>query len=336
MDVLRGIAVLLVVLFHAIAIAAQESNHEFVRLEQVVNTISPLRMPMMFFLSGLLVPRSLAKGARTYISGKVRRVLYPYLLWSILMLLAFEVAASTIEWSSNASLLDIITDPFEHLWFLAYLFLYYMLALASRWVPATALAFAALIISSFPIEGWDDWTVFWARAVPFFIGMAIAQSTPSTLSLIKNRWVCATIFLTFLGTMYATVLGLTKIPQTAWSFPLVILAILSLAGLIAPIASTPLMRPLRFAGISSIQIYILHWPFLIFTLRALGREGYSSPWGMLAIGLTVGIVPAVVVALLSARFRAIEWLFVWNPPPRRPGRTATRLPEQSAPSRAMT
>lgn len=124
MDGLRGLAVVAVVLLHAELTAGPlpwlaEVNHE----------LAPYRMPLLVALSGVLLGRSLAKGAHRHLAGKVRGIAWPYLLWAtadVLHVLADAHAAgrpAPWDW-----LLKLFYDPQTYLWFLAYLFCYHVLA----------------------------------------------------------------------------------------------------------------------------------------------------------------------------------------------------------------
>ena len=72
MDVLRGIAVLLVVVLHGADIPYLNGNG-VEEWAQVNRYLEPFRMPLLMFLSGILLPRSLAKPLRLYAWGRVRR-----------------------------------------------------------------------------------------------------------------------------------------------------------------------------------------------------------------------------------------------------------------------
>ena len=92
-DVVRGTAVILVILVHALQRTELFTGHEFAGLETLTIVVTPLRLPAMFLLSGLFVTRSLAKGIRPYAAGKLRRIAWPYLLWSVLLIAFFSDAA---------------------------------------------------------------------------------------------------------------------------------------------------------------------------------------------------------------------------------------------------
>ena len=67
MDLLRGLAVLLVVVLHA----ASHGGAEVEGWTLVNRHLTPFRMPLLMFLSGMLLHRSLAKPLPVYLWGKV-------------------------------------------------------------------------------------------------------------------------------------------------------------------------------------------------------------------------------------------------------------------------
>lgn len=82
---------------------------------------APFRMPLMVFLSGLLVAPSLARGWRRYLKGKLSRVACPYAVWGIL------ATVTAVIWSYRDGFvhrlpvagpwepLRLLYDPPEHL-----------------------------------------------------------------------------------------------------------------------------------------------------------------------------------------------------------------------------
>ena len=82
MDLIRGGAILLVVLLHATAIpwmfAGITSGHV---VNDVNSFFAPYRMSLLFLLSGVLLTRSLAKPPGTYYWNKVRTLIWPCLVW---------------------------------------------------------------------------------------------------------------------------------------------------------------------------------------------------------------------------------------------------------------
>lgn len=95
-DVLRGLAVLAVVLHHAALQVTHGRDTNLGWISTLDDAVTPFRMPILMFLSGLLLPLSLAKPWVVYLRGKLRKIAWPYLLWSFLHL-GVLVAASSLR-----------------------------------------------------------------------------------------------------------------------------------------------------------------------------------------------------------------------------------------------
>lgn len=124
MDGLRGLAVVAVVLFHA-----ELAGGPLPWLSELNLALEPYRMPLLMVLSGLLLERSLAKGARRHVDGKVRLILWPYLVWATLDMVnvvAHRLAAGEPVESIPVGWL--VHNPSSYLWFLSYLFCFHLLA----------------------------------------------------------------------------------------------------------------------------------------------------------------------------------------------------------------
>lgn len=311
MDVLRGLAIILVILFHCVGLAGFYADHPFNRLETVGVIITPLRMPIIFILSGLLVTRSLAKGPWTYLSGKVRRVLYPYLLWAVIM---FWIAAHWYEnfgFHPEPDFWLIFIRPGDHLWFLAYLFIYYVLALATRRIPPLVVVFALIMAGAFVSTG--EGPRFFSNAAAFFIGVALGPHLPTLAAFIRRRWTSIFLLGAAIALSAAGTLGIARLSIAVWQMPLYVAGFLGAAGCVAIFASARWCAFLRYIGRRTIRLYVLHVPFTMFPLAYLRFVGDTEPWTMLGVALILGFVPPLIITWLVDRYPALEWLFAWNP-----------------------
>lgn len=146
MNVLRGIAMLLVFPFHAGTCVAYFGSPYPRRTEIFNQIVEPYRMPAPMFQSGILLYKfykSLNKSAGVYFSGKASKIAWPYFPWSLVGLaLAGDLAVSYI--------LRIAYNPAEtYLWYLWFLLIFYTAAWALRRVPSIAIALVALVASQF-------------------------------------------------------------------------------------------------------------------------------------------------------------------------------------------
>lgn len=126
MDRLRGAAIIAVVVLHAELSARGATGHDLPLVQAINGVLAPYRMPMLVALSGVLLTPALAKPWRSYLRGKVRNLLWPYLVWVTLDTAYVAARAGGLGWDYVARL---AYDPMTYLWFLAYLFVFYVVGL---------------------------------------------------------------------------------------------------------------------------------------------------------------------------------------------------------------
>lgn len=129
MDTTRGAAVVAVVLMHAELEVVARTGVDLPIVGAVNDALVDVRMPLLVLLSGLLLPRSLAKGMRSHLRGKAVHILWPYAVWGLLDC----THAVADAWLGGRPLpwqlyIELLHDPHTYLWFLGYLFAYHVIA----------------------------------------------------------------------------------------------------------------------------------------------------------------------------------------------------------------
>ena len=310
-DALRGIALLLVVLMHASSIAMQDLSQSSPGLETMAHFFEPLRMPTLMFLSGLFVPRSLVKGTRRYFVGKLRTILWPYFVWSALML-AFLTATSSVSGRviDLAFASQIFYQPLEHTWFLAYLGVYFALAWLTKAIgplwPASVLLTLSILSDG---SGWSRFLALGA----FFMAGVFAGRFPANLRALGRSW--SVVLVGVMAPSAALVVLLTSgllAPDSSLlkllAAPVVVVAAARAAGLrrLAPWA-----RPLAFIGRRSIVFYLSHWPVVIITSQFLAWWGDTSVGLHTAVTVVGSLTASTAVVVLSDRSQLVAALFRW-------------------------
>jgi uncharacterized membrane protein YcfT len=140
MDTLRGGAVVGVVVLHAELSVADVTGGQLPLVHAFNHALGDLRMPLLVMLSGVLLPRSLAKGFASHLRGKLRHILWPYAVWATFdvthALVDAAVLGQPMPWQLVGQL---FYDPHTYLWFLAFLFCFHVIAgLASPTVRTLA------------------------------------------------------------------------------------------------------------------------------------------------------------------------------------------------------
>src|SRR4051794_17007076 len=117
MDSLRATAVFLVVIEHAIVLTPDVPQ----AILRANDLLTPFRIPTLMFLSGLLLQKSMQKSRGGYVRGKVDRILWPYFIWSGILLLVKlpgELPGDVVR--------GVLLSPESPMWYLAYLFCFYL------------------------------------------------------------------------------------------------------------------------------------------------------------------------------------------------------------------
>ncbi len=249
MDELRGIAVLLVIVWHSVAIPAAAGLEMHPTVRWVNDSISPYRIPMWLFLSGLLLDQSLGKGLVRYYEGKARHVLWPYLVWSVILIF-------TWHWDGPHWTNKLFWMGATYLWFLVVIGACYTIGPITRVVHPVFLVVAMVLLSPIPdtsIYG----NILWYGAF-FFAGNAASRyltkwlAAPPWLAAVFG--VVALVWAVFSASTYGYA------PRENLGFLL-----LSLTGIVTLIwvaSRAPRVRWLEWVGQRSIVFYVGHFPVM--------------------------------------------------------------------------
>ena len=277
MDELRGAAILLVIAHHVLTIPAVLGGTS-PSWQPVMDALLPYRMPLMLVLSGLLLSQSLRKGPRVYYGGKIRKVLWPYLLWIVLtalVLLRPDVLLSPWTWIGGA----------WHLWFLAVLLACYLVAPLTRWFPAWMWPVPMVVLAQSVDTGAFE-RILWFGAF-FFAGAALLPY--------RDRWQAVRPVAPALLGVGAVAAGVWIATGGAWEDQSPWAFLVSAAGILALVwiaSRLPRMPLLATVGRQSIVYYLAHFPVIGVAYLVIGDTswwvlgpvlavvGYGVPWLM--------------------------------------------------------
>lgn len=306
---MRGAAVVLVVFNHAVIFATDTYPSPPDAAVWLNGIFAPIRMPLMVFLSGLMLSKSLAKPAGTYMVGKLKAILYPFVVW-VAIILGYEIVTDYLRGRDFTvpSAWSILVHSPGHTWFLLYLFVYYVVALVFSWVPAWTVATAALILAALPSEG--DIDRFLMLFVYFVLGYYMARNRE-----LLSRMTRTTGIVVALGaaTLALTTMSVTGVPirHMYWTAPLVAGAIIFCVFLGRNLQDRPGTRILEFGGRRSLVFYLAHWFPTLFGVIAAAAVLPESPYAAVASGLAVGIAVPLALAWLYDRTPIVRAFFVW-------------------------
>lgn len=322
-DVLRGLAILAVVLYHAHLQVTFGRDTSLGVITTIDDAISPFRMPILMFLSGILLPLSLAKPWATYLQGKFRKIAWPYVLWSFANLAVLAAASSFREKSVGlADFAKVFYDPPTYHWYLAYLFVFYILALLlarAQWVRMVtiplALAAAALV------DGDVQQALFlWAF---FMAGDTVASYWDRLKPLVTHPATVAICVLLTIPVLVVGGLGNDIRYEPLWAIG-IFAAIFALRPIMEAVAPTVIGAALTAVGRQSIVYYVSHYLVITLSFHILVRLGLTNPLALFVLTASIALLAGYVLVLLR-RSPIGAWLFEWAPRSPRPLKTRVAM-----------
>lgn len=302
MDVSRGVAILLVIGFHSVS----EVDKQF-GLPPIVTTIneivSPARMPLMVFLSGMLLHKSLSKPIKEYITGKVSRIAWPFFLWSLIML-ALITAGNP---SSRSEILQrgaaaLTYSPLDHLWFLRDLFIFYILALLLRRVPWAVIASSALFVGvTATIVDAPD-LLRGAYLLVFFMLGAGAGSSPKTVERLLESRLALGLACIVAAAIVPAALQPGDVRYQLLFLPIAAALAYLMLRLCQFISRFTAAEALSAVGRDSLVYYLAHWPIIV-VLANIAPENLSVPPTVIFVTVLIAAFGgSYVLAKLSKNF----------------------------------
>lgn len=318
MDTLRGSAILLMLLWHATSIPSLDTGIAIpTALLAVNNFFLPFRMPTLMFLSGMLLARSLQKPLPDYYWGKARLLVWPYLVWVVII--------RSLDGTSSMLLNPTTYIATSYLWFLFYVAAYYaiapLLGWLPRWIPPVGFLGAAFLVDQAQLHRLLYFAVF------FFAGHWASAHKQQILDLVGRTAVLVGLAVgaVGLGILSANV----DVAYTPATVPLSLAGILVGIRVAQPLSSHA-TRLVRAVGRTSIVYYTAHFPVMVVTLAAATALGVAYP-GVSLILLAAG----VAAGALFSRYKTappVRWLFEAPVPTTVPAfiRRTSRIPRVSS------
>lgn len=305
-DRAKGIAILLVVLHHAI----QFSAHQQWASETVVSVnwmLQTFRMPVFFAMSGLFFRHTSSRSWRWLLVNRVLPFLYLYGVWTAVWNAAFEL--TPVE-GINFGLRHVpalFADPGVGPWYILALAMYFLAAKILSplpvWGQLTIVATLAVPVATGLISlGWA-WEYVTMYGLAFFAGMHGRRILMELADRTTAVSVAAAAGIWGIGTAAAVILGWPMfIPLCA--------AAIALGVTVA--AYLDRATVLSWVGMRTLPIYLLHMPLIgaVYSIPGIGSLPASTVVGagvvlctwIFAVFASVGIwrVGRIIPGLFTA------------------------------------
>jgi fucose 4-O-acetylase-like acetyltransferase len=335
MDLLRGIAILLVINLHALSPLDDDGRHPPDLLLRLNEALAPYRIPTLVFLSGMLLQGSLRKGFRRFTIGKLQKIGWPYLVWSAVFLVVVGAV-------SSYNVGKVFYDPPTYLWYLFFLLAFYFMAYAlltfAKAVPTPAVAVVSLAVSAVMPEDGRSQRFFFLFA--FFLLGDWAARHPVRWRAWVTHPAAVVLGASFAisGAMLSFDLRLVRYQSLyAWC----VLGWIIVACRFTPaVTRFAISKPLEFMGRQSLIFYCVHMPALLTAAKLLRRAGFDGAPVLVPAAVVAGVGAGCFFYFVQRLVPLVGWLFAF-PTRRAPvdpyvGSSAVqgRVPAVSGPAKA--
>jgi fucose 4-O-acetylase-like acetyltransferase len=320
-DYAKGIGIFLVVLGHVIRSLKFSSLVEHSGIIAVMDQwIYAFHMPLFFFISGLFATRSSSKTLFETLISKIRVLVYPYVLWSLIQgIIHVLVSRYTNQQSSFTDLWKIIYAPSIQFWFLYALFVVTLIHSLSQKlrISSTVFLLFSTLIYFLPVDVSFSEVLSKIKINTLFFAFGLMVNERIGLET-KDTRTPPLLFVVFSG--FALVLFWTQFYATDITEGDSIYLLRAIFGISASVALAVLLERVTFAkfveewGKLSLEIYLTHI-IVISGLRIILVKflDVTEP----VIHLVIGVISGVYMPILFARFcQKINFQLIFRLPAR--------------------
>jgi uncharacterized membrane protein YcfT len=336
-DVAKGLAIVLVAIYHANLLLSQSGLG--VPVWDDINAVFvTVRMPLFFLAAGIFAASVVQRPWRMLWASRLALLAWAFLLWTVIRFVYFSVVPMELRpfETSVTRLLAAPVWPTSGLWFLHALVVFFV-ASKLMWAhvpPAWQLGLAAvcsvaffsyLSVRNLSYDGM-------ARYFLFFLAGLHLRGRILSMTAEPRPAVAALALFAFGGAVVAVkVFDLAAAPGVLTLLGIV--AVTASVLLARVLAATPLVRPLTFLGRNTLPIYVTHVILIAMVATVLAKVGVPVEW---LIALPPLVAAAVIaVALLAERLASrsvLRFLYAVPPPLLFEAARPVRLPGAQQPS----
>lgn len=287
MDIARGFAVLLVIFVHGGSVYNEAGYQLPMWLEISGILMAPYRMPLLIFLSGFLLTRSLDKGVFAFGYGKIRNIAWPYVIWTIIFCVVSrnpEYLLARPVWTGGT-----------YLWYMFFLMVFYGVAMLFARMPLLVMACFAFLIAIIMPDGSKYGERLFVLMGYFFCGAFAGKNLQYTNAFISNRKTIFLVPMIFAISIYSVYFSrITYAP----SFAIIIIpAIIGICSALYHLSNHMNLQFVKFIGRNSIVYYVTHLPIYVTMIEIFRNLYISNPYIIVFSNIIVAIVIATLLAI---------------------------------------
>lgn len=315
-DTAKGFATFLVIVGHVVpglingGVMPNSPEAEFLN-----RWIYSFHMPMFFLLGGLFAMRSARRSTGEYVVDKLKVVLYPYVVWTLIQVLVMSLGRGATNHQApplTAAAVGraLLVEPVMEFWFLHALFLILMtFLLVIRWKPDArvflGVSLAILALDLLFESALPKVVVAAAFHMPFFaLGVLLSDWIRQDLTSWATGRLAAVATVTFGLVTAGVAAGFRTEEGSPQRFALAVVGILG--GLAVSIlidrTNGVLARVVRQWGEYSLPIFLIHVIVGGGLRIILSRKlGFTDPTGHVVLGIVAALYVPIAVAWVCSR-----------------------------------
>jgi fucose 4-O-acetylase-like acetyltransferase len=317
-DCARGIGIVLVVYGHVLIglmnAGLVPEHHWLISTDSAIYTF---HMPLFFLLSGLHVERGLQRGHKTFLTSKLRSIVYPYVLWSVIQgLVQLAMSANANHRFYLSDMTDILWNPIGQFWFL------YALFLCQLFVCIATTQRLRLVIVA--LVGYFLGIAFGANiltiALKYFLFFAAGILLAGNLRAIVERFatlrgvgitfvaLCAAVYVAHGVGNTGTDWALPELALHPRTLPAAVIGMLLVCEIALMLSRSGDRTVLRTLGIASMPIYLVHILAGSGARIVLMHFHVDNVYLNLCVGVVCGLAFPLALYFVAARMRLEKYL----------------------------
>lgn len=300
-DCARGIAIIAVVMYHSALLLGDVGwAGQWSRLMSILET---LRMPLFFFVSGLLASRIRGYELPKLWSKRIALYIYIYILWSFLRWLYFQF----VPWLRPSAhpgdvenLLQLFIWPIGSLWFIYALAIFSILVWVTKKFPDWVTVLMALVFSvAFSFGYIEIENSGWMKMGSYFLFFVLGvffRSWAFAFSHHVSAYQTLLIVLAYFSSIFFyRKLGLASVPGavTALSF----LGVLSRVSLAIFISGFRIFSWVGYLGRVTLPIYVIQFMPLALIAVVLSRSNIPPPGAGAIVMVPLAGAASILISL---------------------------------------
>ncbi|MDL4914167.1 MAG: acyltransferase [Enterobacterales bacterium endosymbiont of Blomia tropicalis] len=312
-DNLRGLSILAIIFLHS-TIAVHNNAGHFTLISNTMNEmLAPVRLGLMFFVSGLFVDVGLKKGLGPFINNKIKSILYPFIVWVAIyggLKIVFSSMANTPQSPLNI-ILSHLTGGGDMTWFLHSLFIFFLMILVARKLPFYVV-FLVCMFASWALPAIKPDSIFasfdnshinksFYLFVFFYLGDYVVRKQIDLAERVKKTSVIGLSLASFALLSCLNLFIVQGAPEALLS-PLALLSLPFFVWIAAHLSS----RIVYYIGTHSIVFYLSHY-LAIQVFSKLVKFESASPW-MNDIKFIAAFLAALALPWTICLMRSRGWL----------------------------